>query len=542
MHPEAKKTLHRLTLLLPALLFMGLVSLPYLAASRAGGEAYVFSGFLLNPIDGNTYLAKMLQGWEGSWRYTLAYTAEPGEGGYLFLFYLFLGQLARWTGLAPLTVFHLARILAAAALLFALYRFLKRALPHRESSTFAFWLAALGSGMGWLSVPFGGFTSDLWVAETYPFLSAYATPHFALGLALLLVLLTLPGETSVGGETFSGEQWLRRMAAGGLRALPAALALAILSPFGAVVAGAALAGLWVWDRIERRRGHGVHPDEEAELLGRLMGIGVGGGPLLVYYLWLTRSDVVLAGWNAQNLTPSPVWWDLLLSLSPALIVALLTLRGAAQPERRPQRLLWVWAGLGLALLYLPWGLQRRFMMGLYVPLAGLAGAGLAALKRKLPRAGALPLLVFLLALPSNLLVLLAANHGMQTHDPLLYLSREEAEAMDWIDAHTPPDALVLAAPDSGLFIPALTGRRVIYGHPFETVPAEPEAAAVQAFFSGGELPGGSSAAEWLEERHVDYIFAGPREAALGGLPAALPDARLSLKFESGDTRVYAVRP
>ena len=58
---------------------------PYLWAWAAAGEAHVFGGLLFNPIDGNTYLAKAYQGFEGDWRFRLPYTAEPGGGAYINL-------------------------------------------------------------------------------------------------------------------------------------------------------------------------------------------------------------------------------------------------------------------------------------------------------------------------------------------------------------------------------------------------------------------------------------------------------------------------
>ena len=133
-----------------ATIFLIFITLPYLYAAQAGGRDYAFGGFLLNPMDGNTYLAKIYQGWRGDWRFTLPYTASPGEGAYLFLFYLFLGHLARFLGLPLLWVFHLARVLGALVLLLALRDFLRYSgLPTRWLG-WAFALASLGSGMGWL--------------------------------------------------------------------------------------------------------------------------------------------------------------------------------------------------------------------------------------------------------------------------------------------------------------------------------------------------------------------------------------------------------
>lgn len=273
--------------------------------------------------------------------------------------------------------------------------------------------------------------------------------------------------------------------------------------------------------------------------------------MLVYYLWVSSTHPVLFGWNAQNLTPSPPFWDLLLSLSPAILLAPLAAQALINRFKTdshwpPARLLLVWLVLGLILLYLPWGLQRRFMMGLYVPVVGMAGIAMAELsRRKRPFHRLIPVVILLLALPTNLLVLSAVLHGTRIHDPLLYLTRDEAKALEWIEANTPRDSLVLASPEIGLFIPGWTGRRVIYGHPFETVPAEPEKAQVVAFFTG------QAGTDWLAQRGVDYIFAGPREAVLAtgaeGQSASPPadllaDMPLEEVHAEGGVRIYAVRP
>jgi hypothetical protein len=90
-----------------------MITLPYLYAAQAGGDEYVFGGFLLNPIDGNSYLAKMYEGWRGDVKFTLPYTTEVSEGGYLFLFYIGLGHLARMIDVPRILVFHAARIISS---------------------------------------------------------------------------------------------------------------------------------------------------------------------------------------------------------------------------------------------------------------------------------------------------------------------------------------------------------------------------------------------------------------------------------------------
>ena len=47
------------------ILLVGVTVLPHLIAYLATPEDLFFTGFLSNPEDGHTYLAKMRQGWRG---------------------------------------------------------------------------------------------------------------------------------------------------------------------------------------------------------------------------------------------------------------------------------------------------------------------------------------------------------------------------------------------------------------------------------------------------------------------------------------------
>ena len=71
-----------------SIIVITMVTVPYISAFQAADLSHVFGGFLLNPIDGHSYLAKMQLGYQGDWKFTLHYTAEKGEGAYLFLFYI----------------------------------------------------------------------------------------------------------------------------------------------------------------------------------------------------------------------------------------------------------------------------------------------------------------------------------------------------------------------------------------------------------------------------------------------------------------------
>ena len=249
----------RKPLWLALIIFSILVTIPYLVAFFNAGDNYVFGGYLLNPQDGNSYLAKMEEGWRGDWKFTLPFSAEKSEGAYLFLFYIFLGHVARLTGISLVLVFHLARVLCVFFMVFTLYHFTRWSFKENpENAGKAFLLCLFGSGLGWLFLLFGLVSSDLWVAETYPFLSAFASPHFSLGIGILLwIFLDLAGQPSFFR--------LIRLAFWGLL-------LAIVMPFGVVVAGS-IGFLWTVSEWFNTKKIEVRPFISAFILG---------GPFVLY--------------------------------------------------------------------------------------------------------------------------------------------------------------------------------------------------------------------------------------------------------------------
>lgn len=500
---------------IPIIIFLLLITLPYLAAWGMQGDQKVFGGFLINVADGNSYLAKMRQGWEGSWLFRLPYSAEPGEGALIFLFYLGLGHLARLTGLPLLIMYHLTRVAGAGFMVWALMRFYRQTLPELKNRMAPLMLIALlGGGMGWVLLPGGVMTSDYWVGEAYPYLSGYTNPHFPLALGLILSLLTDDGASMT----------LRQV----LRLAGLSLALATVLPFAWMVVGVLLL-IWLgvnWKGDRRRH------------LARLVWVCAGAAPMLGYQFWVYQFDPVFRAWNAQNQTASPALWDFIISFMP--MVALAGFGAFAElraKQASPARLLAAWLLGGLVLCYVPFSLQRRFMMGYMIPVAGLGMLGLEKLAVYFEHRWRLVFGCLLAAsLLTNALGLMGAGLGIAGRLPGLYLEKDEAAAYRWIEDNTPPDALVLADPVSGLRLPGWTGRRVIYGHPFETIQAEKEEAFVTAFFSGGMSHESSQQA--LAERGVDFILYTPR-AKSTEKPAILDEGEII--FQSGEVAVYRVK-
>lgn len=486
------------------LLFLIFITLPYLLATPADSEL-AFSGFLVNPIDGHSYLAKMRQGYEGSWTFMLPYTAEPGEGAAVNLYYLFLGHLARVFGWSLIFTFHAARIAGAAALAFALYRFFARTFVEPGPRLASFVFALFSGGLGWLAAAFGLFTSDFWVAEAFPFLASYTNPHFSVGLALQLWLLA----------PLTSERLTRAESA---RYTLAAAALSVIYPFGWALSFAVLTA-WMGLLVGQRR---ATPADRTRWLALIAGI-----PYAVYAFLIINSHSMLSQWNAQNLTPAPSPLDLLFAFSPAflIVVALLIWR----KDLAPVRFLLIWLVVGLGLLYIPVNLQRRLISGLYVPVIGLAIFALWQLVTQPSRRRMIWLVLLLLALPTNAITVLSGVHAVRNGQAALVVSRAELAGYAWLDDHAASNALVLAAPDTGTRLPAYANVSVLYGHPFETLQAEHWQTAVTDFFVGEDMHSALEAAP-------DYIFYGPRERELGTLPAL---AGWQLAYDRNGVQIWA---
>ena len=503
-------------------------SLPYLIAWAVRPEGTHFTGLLVNPLDGHSYIAKMRQGLGGSWRFRLVFTPEPQQGACLFLLHIALGHLARWTQLPLIGVYHAARVLAGLFLVLVAYRFIAALGGEREQRRLASLLLGVSSGLGWLAGPAGYLSSDLWVPEAFVFYSILDTFHFPLAIALMLVVfmaLARPGREPGWREA--------------LVAAMASVVLGVVQPFGVIPVYATLA---VWTALRWLRNR--------RLAWRTVGwTAVAGLVAIAYPLYgvlAIQSDPVLAGWSAQNQTPSPPVWDWLLSFG---LVAALAVPGVIATVRRRtdgSLLLMAWVIAAGAGMYAPLALQRRLALGLQVPLALLAATGWWQVIRPRLRArlrGPATAAMLGLSTLTNLFLIamfvLAAVRG----EPRFYLSNGEWQALKWLRDAADHDQVVLCASQTGMFVPAWAGQRVVYGHPFETVDAERREAQVQAYWAGEMGPEEREA--FLRENRVRYVLVGPRELEIADCGSQIAGCSLQLAemvgepvFEAGGVRVY----
>lgn len=514
-----------------ALSAVSLTLLPYLLGYTQSQPGFTFTGLLMNPEDSQTYWAKMLQGFDGQWRYTIPFTPEPHEPAFLGVFYLWLGHLARWFGLSLTAVWHLSRVLAGLVMFLVTYRFIATFLSTARARWIAYLLAIFGSGLGWLLFALGqtywldAFPIDFKQPEAHLFFTALTFPHAAVGTAL--ILLSIWCVWQIGQPTVS-HPWRYAVAAGLLN-----VALGIAYPF--LIYLILLTTTFYWTYLAWRARRILWRE------GRLLAISfLIAAPLYLYYAYVLRSNAVFHAWDVQAVTTSAPWPHYLLAYGPMLLLGIWHWR-ARPAERHQFAILWLWIVAAALLLYAPLNPQRRFVQGVQVPLSIIAAAAFVqvvlprleqtrpfqALLRR-PRYSAekmrpfLTLLFLLFMSLSNLYVLADASRiaALEQPDPL-FRPTDEVIATQWLRANGEATAVVLGSYQTGNHIAAHAGQRVVLGHWAETMDYERKTAEVARFYDG------ATADTWrrdlLARYSVGYIWHGPRELALGGFDPGTAD-------------------
>ncbi len=503
-------------------------SIPTWAGRLSQTSDLHFRGVYFDPQDYAVDISMMRSGMLGEWAYQFRFTAEPPHPAYVRMFYVALGHISAWLGLAPETAYESTRWLFGFAALLLLYALFRKIFSERFWARVGFLLAALGSGLGWLQLIFhwvpGSITPiDFWLIDVYIFFSLSLFPHFAFalgGMCLALILWLDYLETSRSRNII----WIA----------VTAILVQFTNPiaFAVVDAGFAGATLFAWWSNRRIRWADA---------GALMIVALVQIPLFLYNLIILTKDPLWSQYTAQNQTLSPplvyyVWGlALFLPFAAAGIVTAFQRKKAAWGGAA----FWVLAAFPLA--YAPFPIQRRFLLGITIPLAILATAGLMnlfeaasarspGLKRWRPP---LILLFISFASISSLALSLGRARFMQTHPADFFYPAGIDDAAQWLESHAHPNDVALASEQTAQVIAQKTDLRVYFGHEMETLNFAAKQNIVTAFYEGKEPD------DWIQSTPIRWVVYGPLEQRINPQFTAAPN--LKLAYHNQDIRIFEVK-
>jgi hypothetical protein len=323
-----------------------------------------FMGLLHNYEDGATYISKMMLGKRSLFLTPFQHTSEPHTGVVSNIIYSSLGRVSALTGVEPLVLFHVSRVVSAVFMYLALYQLSASIWMRVQSRQRFFLLAVFGSGLGWLVLLLTGSSldsADFSAPEAFPLQSSLMSVHVPLALACLALIISIvimayrPGAKSYPDLNNNG------------------LILALLSLFMSVcflpliVPLAAALVLYV----------GIHTLQKRRWNWRevqwLLTLVVPAIPALTYYLMTVTYNPAVAIWNAQNIATSPSPLMLLIGFGVPFIVALPGIwRALRRFEADGDQFMILWLMMMVLFCYLPFNIQRYFLGGAMIPIAYFA--------------------------------------------------------------------------------------------------------------------------------------------------------------------------
>lgn len=439
-------------------------SLPYIYAYTTTPPGVQYVGLTLGVPDHLQYF---------SWMRDLSHqnlapnrlTPEPNEPAFFNLLWWISGRFSVLTGLDYRAIFSILRVLAVALCLSCGYAFIRTVVAEQRQRQLAFAIFALGGGMGfvWVVVKYllrladVPFPDDLYTAEANTFFMSLSFPHFTLALALLtgsfaLVLIALR------------EKKLSYAVAAGAFAIVLGLQhtydlltiYLVLSLFGAL--------LWARDR-------------KFPLFFFFCGlivVGMSAPPALYMFLLVKLSPIwgeVLAQFdNAGVFTPSIP--HLLLLLGVPFWLALIGFRPRMLQSRSDSELfVAVWFVAHVLLAYMPTDFQIHMLLGWQVPMAVLAAAALKErvwpfLVRRVGGGGTRAVVGVLVALMlfTNIYIVGWRFLDLSRYQSPYYLMNDEVAALNWLEANTTNQDVVLSDLAIGQFIPMWSDSRAFLAH------------------------------------------------------------------------------
>lgn len=507
---------------------------PFLLVALNGAQGqWVFMGALHDYPNSATYLSRMQQGAEGRWLTDMLHTPEVFSSTLYHSVYALLGQIAHLTALPVIILFHLARVAASLFMYIALYQLGAAIWTRLRTRRLFFLIASLVSGVGWLVTLFtrNPITPDITAMQLYPFTSSLVNVHYPLAfgilalLAAVLIAVFRPGFD----ETPTVEN-------GGGLAFILSLFLVVIYPEALLPLVLATTASILFEAYRTRR-------LSQHALRWMLWVLVPALPIVAYYVVTLQFNPAIGEWLRQRaeMPPAPLWMILGL-LFPLLIGLPGIYRGIRRFELDGDRFMLLWLVMMLTLAYLPLPMGMIVLVGLMIPLAYFATRALEDYWfRYLPRRWRYRVLVALIPLVAfnhlfDMLVPIVPLFNPSLGSPYgMVLEPEYRVTFEWLEPRLNANVVVLAAPETSIWLPFWVQARTVYGHPAETLNASQKRRDVRVWYSTivpddpicSALLQGKDA--YINPYNVDYVLIGPRERALGDT-ACLQDMSLVATF------------
>lgn len=429
------------------------------------------------------------------------------------------------------------RALAVAGLLLATYAFVSLVLHETSERVSALLAVLVSSGVGWVARLQGDAMALEAPADTTVLMMALGVGRWTSGVALLLVYFVALL------EGFRLGRWRFAVGAG-----VAGLSAALTSPdlLWLLVTAPSVYALMMWwtDREFPRR-----------IVGLTMLALLVASPAFTYLWTIGRTNPFTASQVFQEAAGHVNVRSVLMAFGLPLALSLAAMYEALWRRERLVIFPIAWMVAGFALVLLPGAAKAGVLKSLWVPVGILSGYGALRVfrntilrRRAFAHASpALPMAVYLaVVFPTN-----ASLYGRCIWENVVYgdpsqgwyyVTSQFEEGAEWLDRELRHDDVVLCAADSGEGLPGWSNARVFVGPQLPGVHWKERAQEAEWFYQSAAdaLPEDLvQRFTFLARQRITYVYLGPRERRLGGVPTV---PWLQEVFRNDEVQIYRVVP
>ena len=198
----------------------------------------------------------------------------------------------------------------------------------------------------------------------------------------------------------------------------------------------------------------------------------------------------------------------------------------------------VWLFFALLMAYNPWVVQRRWLLGITIPLAILSVVGLDQVarpwlaanfsKRTLRWQAPLALLFTVVIMLSNIYQVLGYSLVVASQPVGLFDPGDRVAAVDWLAIHAQPEQVVLAPHETAFLVASRSALISYIGSPFETLHYDQKLIEVRKFYQDSIQSG------WLLDSGADWVIVEDQPLEFSSRPD------LNLAFQQGAVSVFRV--
>lgn len=471
----------------------------------------------INFPDTYTYIAAIEQARQGKILFTNLYTSERQKSSLFRPSYLFIGTVARATGLSSLAAFHLFRVLLSVVFLVISYRFLGVFFRDAWLRIVGFLILLTSGGLGFLLSDISNPPIDLWLPEANTFLMLAEAPHFILSQILIVSSL-------LSYLSYRSHNNIRNLVvSAGL-----VVFLSLEHPYTIIPLFLVITGVHIWTKGS---------------LKTLVVFTLISSTGILPWAYQMHANPGFLAWLSADISRSPGPVSYLLGYGLLVVFAALgAVTHLGNVRAKETKLLFVWIAVTIVLIYIPYAAQRRFIEGFHIPLAILATQGIISIARMAPvRAITLVTLIFSgMMVPTAVMKTVWDARAIRSDTNESYyfhITSDELSAMRWLEARTIPSDVTLSNYFYGNLIPGFTGRSVYVGHPAETYRFDDKIRFVNAFLLEKDE---EKARAFLLDNRITYMYLGRNDAMR--LYGFQPKGKgyLTRVYEKGGVEIYKV--